>query len=180
MATRIHSSTDTLGKLVNVYDGIKMALLRKGRIPTPTSETGEKPDSQKLEEVAKKAHEILFKTDTVFPFTLFPDTVTVEREKVTIAKRHFFRIATITNIPVRDLLNVESDVGPFFGSVHISSRFFEKKALSVNFLWRDDALQLQRLLQGYIIAHEREIDCISVDKKELIGLLNTLGVGDTA
>src|SRR5437660_249209 len=107
MATRkIHSSFDSLGNLVNVFDGVKMALLRRGRIPRhiqakaqKTEKTkekeAEKPEVEKLSEVAEKAHEILYKTDTVFPFTLFPDTITVEREKISIAKRYFFRVAQI-------------------------------------------------------------------------------------
>lgn len=136
-------------------------------------------DAEKLAEVAKKAHEVLYKTDTVFPFTLFPDTITLEREKISIAKRLFFRVAKVTNIPVRDLLHIETDVGPFFGSIHITSRFFSAEPLTVNYLSRSDATQLQRLLQGYIIAHERGIDCTNIEKEQLIELLNDLGVGDT-
>lgn len=136
-------------------------------------------DEDKLIEAARKAHEVLYKVDTVFPFTLFPDTIILEREKISIAKRFFFRVAKIINIPIRDLLNVEADVGPFFGSVHITSRYFATEPFTVNWLWRSEAIKLQRLLQGYIITHEKEIDATNIKKDKLVKLLNDLGVDDT-
>lgn len=125
------------------------------------------------------AHDILFKTNTVFPFSLFPDTVVLDREKLTIANRIFFGVAKITSVAIQDILNVEADVGPFFGSVHLTSRYFYTNPRSINFLWRSDAIRIQRLLQGYIIARERNIDCSNIDKKQLKILLEDLGESDT-
>lgn len=133
---------------------------------------------EKLLTVAGKAHDVLLKTKTVFPFNLFPDTVTIDREKLTIADRLFFRVAKIISVPIRDILSVEADVGPFFGSIHITSRYFSTNPYSINFLWRSEAIKLQKLLQGYIIAHERDIDCSDIGKSELVNLLNDLGQGD--
>lgn len=79
---------------------------------------------------------------------------------------------------MRDILSVEADVGPFFGSIHITSRYYPVNPYSVNFLWRSDAIKLRRLLLGYIIAHERDIDCAEIGKAELVYLLNDLGQGD--
>ena len=75
-------------------------------------------------------------------------------------------------------MNVEADVGPFFGSVHMSSRYFATTPCSLYYLKRGDALRLQRLLQGYIICEEKKIDCTNIDKDKLIVLLNDLGQGD--
>ena len=135
--------------------------------------------SEKLIGVTLKAHDILFKAKTVFPFNLFPDTVTVDREKVTIVNRFFFGVAKINSAPIRDILSVEADVGPLFGSVNITSRYFYTNPHSINFLWRGDALNLQRLLQGYIIVHEQEIDCSKLGTEQLKILLEDLGKGDT-
>lgn len=144
-------------------------------LPVPHLERGE----ERLLDATNKGHEILIKTNTVFPFNLFPDTITVDREKLTIANRFFFRVAKITSVPVRDILSVEADVGPFFGSVHLTSRYFFTNPQTISFLWRGDAIKIQRLLQGYIIAHERNIDCSAIDKEQLVTLLNDLGRGDT-
>jgi len=146
-----------------------------------TQKIAERPDkgSEKLQDITIKGRDILFRANTVFPFNLFPDTVTLDREKLTIANRFFFGVAKITSVPIRDILSVEADIGPFFGSVHMTSRYFFTNPHSVDFMWRKDALRVQRLLQGYIIAHEQNIDCSKINKKQLCALLNELGQGDT-
>lgn len=135
--------------------------------------------SAKLIDTTISAHDILFRANTVFPFILFPDTVTIDREKLTIANRFFFRVAKITSVPIRDILSVEVDIGPFFGSVYMTSRYFFTNPHSINFLWRQDALTLQRILQGYIIANEQHMDCSKMEKEQLKVLLEDLGRGDT-
>jgi hypothetical protein len=179
--------------VIDVFEAIRRALVRRGLFRDKTkvqkktlaeNEASGKSSShekgpEELIAAAEKAHEILFKASTVFPFTLFPDTVTLDREKVSFATRFFFRVAKVTSIPVRDLLSVEADVGPFFGSVHTASRYFITNPKEINFLWRKDAIRLHRLLQGYIIVHEQNIDCANVEKDDLITLLDDLGKGDT-
>lgn len=182
MARRKRSSEDSLESIVDVFEAIKRAMTRRGFIrqkPGIKKTPPTRKDRKKLMGIAMKAHDVLFTANTVFPFVLFPDTVTMDREKLTIAKRTFFQVARITSVPIRDILSVEANVGPFFGSVHTSSRFFITNPYTINFLQRKDALQLQRLLQGYIIAHEQNIDCDDIDKDRLIILLEDLGKGDT-
>jgi hypothetical protein len=47
----------------------------------------------------------------------------------------------------------------------------------VKFLWRDDTVKIQRLLQGFILAHQKGVDCSAIEKDQLIILLNDLGQG---
>lgn len=167
--------------VLDVFEAVKRALIHRGifreKPKNPFSAPRRAP--KKLAEAAVESHEILFKADTVFPFTLFPDTVTLDREKVSFATRFFFRVAKVTSIPVRDLLSVEADVGLFFGSVHTSSRYFITNPRTVNWLWREDAEKLMRLLQGYIIAHEQKMDCSHIPNDRLIKLLLDLGKSRT-
>lgn len=136
-------------------------------------------DSEQLLKTAMKSHDILYKASTVFPLTPFPDTITIDREKVTIANRFFFQVAKITSSPIADIQNAEANVGPFFGSVRITSRYFYRNIRLLKYLWREDALKIQRILQGYLIAHQKEIDCTSIDKDRLVALLLDLGEGRT-
>jgi len=135
-------------------------------------------ETKRLIETAKKSHEVIFKTTTVFPFTPFPDTITVDREKVTIANRFFFRVAKITSSPIVDIQSVEANIGPFFGSVRITSRFFFRNIRQVKYLWRDDAQLIQRLLQGFIIARQKEIETTDIEKDALKKMLCDLGSGE--
>src|SRR5690606_8068229 len=111
-----------------------------------------------LTQTIQSSHEVLIKASTVFPFTLFPDTVTLDRAKLTISHREFFRTGEVMSIRIEDILNVTVDVGPFFGSLKIFTRFFSTdKPYEVHFLTRRDALQIKRILQGYVIALQKEI-----------------------
>lgn len=129
-----------------------------------------------LTQTINRSHEVLIEATTVFPFTLFPDTVTLDRAKLTISHREFFWTGEVMSIRIEDILNVTADVGPFFGSLKIFTRFFNvDKPYSVNFLKRADALKIKRVLQGYIIALQKNIDCSTLPTKELSAMLDDLG-----
>lgn len=130
---------------------------------------------RKIIEAIGHSQEILFIASTVFPFALFPDTVAVDREKVTVVNRTFFRVAEIVSIRIHDVLNVTVDVGPFFGAVKIQTRYFESDIHYIKFLRRKDALTLKRLLQGFVIATQKKIDCDAFNAQELATLLEEIG-----
>jgi hypothetical protein len=139
------------------------------------SKTAKGPED--LRELTAKSQDVLYEATTVWPFTLFPDTIKLDREKLTIANRPFWRVANITSVPVGEIMSAEAIVGPFFGSLHLTFRFFANNERKLNFLTRKDATEIQRLIHGYIIAHRREIDVSSVSREELIKLLTELGQG---
>jgi hypothetical protein len=132
---------------------------------------------EKLIEVTEKAQDILFTADTVFPFTLFPDTISLDREKLTVVQRFFFRVAKVITVPVTSMISADANIGPFFGSVHMTSKYFVDNTHTVNFLWRHDAEKVHRLIQGFIIAHEKGIDVDDIEKEDLRILLEDLGHG---
>jgi hypothetical protein len=157
----------------NADDGEKKSLEK------PPDDTKSAKGPENLVELTEKSQDVLYEATTVFPLTLFPDTITLDREKLTIAKRLFWRTANITSTPVSEIMSCEANVGPFFGSLHLTFRFFTDNQRTVSFLSRADAIEMQRLIHGYIIAHRREIDVTSVDKKRLVDLLSSLGQGAT-
>lgn len=132
---------------------------------------------EKLIELTEKSHDVLFTADTVFPFTLFPDTITLDREKLTLVDRFFFRTAKVITVPISSMISADANVGPFFGSIHMTSKYFIDNTHLVKFLWRQDAEEVHRLLQGFIIAHEKDIDVSGIDKEDLKVLLRDLGHG---
>lgn len=134
--------------------------------------------ARRLSEAIGHSQDTIFTATTVFPFNLFPDTVAVDREKVTIVNRTFFRVAEIVSLRIDDVLNVMADVGPFFGAVKIQTRFFDAASYSIRFLRRNDALKLKRILQGYVIASQKGIDCDGFTAEELATLLDEIGQGN--
>jgi hypothetical protein len=132
---------------------------------------------EELLEVTESSQEILYEANTVFPFTLVPDSITLDREKITIAERFFWRTATITSVPVSEVLSAQTSVGPFLGSLHMVFSFFADNQKTIKFLWRHDAIELQRMLHGYIIAHKKDINTTTLELEDLKTLLHELGSG---
>lgn len=135
--------------------------------------------ARRLREAIGNSQDMLMTATTVFPFTLFPDTVTIDREKITIAHRFFFRVAEVVSMRIEDILNVTADVGPVFGSISMLTRYFDPdKPYIVNYLWRRDALKIKRILQGYVTAVKKEIDLSAFSAEELAVLLDEFGQGN--
>jgi hypothetical protein len=110
---------------------------------------------------------------------MFPDTITIDREKITIANRFFFRVAKIKSTQIGDIQSIQANVGPFFGSLRITSKFFINNPQTIKFLWRHDAEKVQHLVQGFVIAKQKEIDCSEIETDKLIAMLTELGSGAT-
>jgi hypothetical protein len=136
-------------------------------------------ETEKLINITEGVQDNLITANTVFPFVLFRDSVSVDRQKLTIVHRSFFGTSSTTSVQIDDVQIAKVDVGPFFGSVHLASKYFVDNIQSINYLKRADAIAIQRLLQGYMIAHHRGIDCASIDNDQLVVLLNELGQGST-
>lgn len=138
------------------------------------------PDKQdtavKLRDAIGASNDVLYRAETIFPLTLFPTTLTLDRAKITITERNFFKTGEIQTIRIEDILNVTAQVGPLFGSVKITTRFFNpEKPYIVEKLQRADALRLKRILQGYLIARQNKIDCSKLSTAELARTLDELG-----
>jgi hypothetical protein len=161
-----------------VYGHSRSPLLPGNQPPAPAAPSPAEL-RQQLGQALSEAQDVLFKATTVFPFTLFPDAVVVDRTKVTISHRAFWQVSEVISIRIEDILNVTANVGPFFGSLKIATRFYNEQTppYTVDFLWRGDALKAKRIMQGYVIATQKQIDCSSLDTKQLSTLLDELGKG---
>ncbi len=136
-----------------------------------------KDDEPNIDDLVKRSHEVLASASTVIlPVNLFPDTVTVDRTKITIIKRTFFWSADVISIRIDDILNVGCSIGPLFGSLTISSRIMNSTDhFVINYFWRKEAIYLKQIIQGYFIAHHDKIKTEHLGHDELITTLLELG-----
>lgn len=153
-------------------------------LPSRQREEGVHSDAKALKALKKlvvRSHEVLASATAVFPFDLFPDTISVDRTKVTITKRTFFWSSEVISIRIEDILNVSTSVGPFFGSVTVASRVMSTEDhFETNYFWRKDAIHLKHIIQGYVIAQHNKIDVAHLSRQDLIKALFELGHDDNA
>lgn len=131
----------------------------------------------KLNEIIDQGREKLAEARTVMlPNNLFTDTVTVDRHKVTIHQRTFFWSSDIISIRIEDILNVRTSIGPFFGSLTVSSRVMNSTDhFEINYFWRKDAIELKHIIQGYVIALHNGVDVSEMTTDKLRQKLSELG-----
>lgn len=129
---------------------------------------------RELQEAIEGSNEVLARATCVLQ--VFPDSMVIDRAKVTIVKRNFYRMADIMSMRIEDVLNATSTVGPIFGTVSVTSRVLnDEQTTHIGKFWRSDAKRLKRTLQGYVIALQRDIDCSKLQTKELAQMLEKLG-----
>ncbi len=130
-----------------------------------------------LERIVEKSHQILAAARTVMlPTNPFPDSIVVDRTKITITKRSFFWSAEVISIRIEDILNVSTSVGPFFGSLTISSRVMNSTDhYEINAFWRKDVLYLKQIIQGYVIAQHNQIETSHLGREQLRKTLLEIG-----
>ena len=159
----------------------KPRFLPDSTIPDPSQHTVEpltrEESIDQLKSIAGESDDVLATADTIFPFDLFPDTITVSRNKVTISKRVFFRLAETVSVRIEDIMSATNTVGPFFGGIVILSRVKNQdREIHIGPLWRHDAIRIKRIIHGFVIAKQRAVDTSSLHGEELAALL--LQVGD--
>ena len=144
---------------------------------------------EKLVELEEQSREVLFKANTVVPFTLFPHTIILDRNHLTVIHRAFFAVAKITSVRFEDILTADLHVGPFFGSLKIATRFFinqtteqvnsaDMEAPAITFLSKRNAMEAHKLLQGLIAVTQKKIDISQIPKQKLVEQLRSLGAND--
>jgi hypothetical protein len=130
-----------------------------------------------LKNAVKKSHEVLALVQTVFPITLFPDSIAVDRTKISLTQRTFFWTSNTISFQIEDVLNVSCGIGPMFGSLTIASRVMSSvDHYQINYLWRADAIFLKHLIQGHIIAKNNKLETDHLTIEEMIETLCELGI----
>jgi hypothetical protein len=175
---RLHRGEEGIGRSGAVAEAGREATKEKKK----KSEAEDTPvdPTENLKKIVKQSHEVLASANTVFPITLFPDTVVVDRTKVTITRRNFFWSSDVMSIRIEDVLNVSASVGPLFGSLTVASRVMSTiDHFQINYFWRNDAIHLKHIIQGYVIAQHNNLDTAHLNKNELVKTLKELGHDST-
>lgn len=132
---------------------------------------------KELKTIAHRSHEILAQVSNVLlPVNLFPDTIVLDRTKVTITKRALFWDSSIVTVGIEDILDIAISNGPFFSTLNISSRVMSPSdSFKMKYLLRKDAIRLKSLIIGYMTAIHNDIKTKDLSRSELIDTLLEIG-----
>lgn len=153
------------------HHGVPILTMRK----KTSAEHPKGTETQRLERLTEESSDNLFMAKTIFPFVLFADTIKIDRQKITIVHNDFLWQSKTVSTEIKNIMNIEADMGPLFGSITITSKHFLNNTQTIKCLKRRDVIMAQRLLQGFMIAQRAAIDTDGINKPQLLTLLNDLG-----
>ena len=129
----------------------------------------------KVKELARKSTQILYQLTTVFPFDFFPDTITINANKIDIVRSEFFFSHNTTSIPIRDIANVEVETTPFFATLKLINIRAPMRPINISFLKIHEAKKAKNIIDGLLVATEQGADISSLEPKVFLPQIERLG-----
>lgn len=129
----------------------------------------------KVRELARKSSQVLYQLKSVFPFDFFPDTITINANKIDIVQSDFFFSNQRTSVPIRDIANVEVETIPFFATLKLINIRAPMRPISVSHLKHDEAIKAKRIIDGLLVATEQGADMSSLEPKKFLPHIEAVG-----
>lgn len=116
--------------------------------------------NKRLKSLVGQTQKVLLKITAVFPFDFFPDSITVDENKINIISRDFFFSEDVHSVLLEDITDLHVNTNPFFATLEIvdSSNYRFPIIFKVNFLRISEALHARKLIQGLIVARNQKLD----------------------
>ncbi|MEP7167234.1 MAG: hypothetical protein ABI758_04615 [Candidatus Woesebacteria bacterium] len=131
--------------------------------------------AKKLDDLAYLDDKALFVSTTVFPLDLFPDVLTVDRNKITISKRYFLSTRTTQSIMIKDIMTIVVQEAFLFATLVVVDRLLPHQAIKIGPLPKGDARKARWILEGLLISDKEKIDCSKIPTDELVPRLEQIG-----
>lgn len=132
-------------------------------------------NSEQLDNLIEKSNKNLQTLSTVFPFTLFPTTITIDPDKVTVTFKEFFASNNFQTMLIKEITNVEVQTDLFFGSLKIRDSADRAHEILVKFLKKKDAEKAREIIQGLIVGTKQGVDFSQIEQETLVKKVEELG-----
>lgn len=136
---------------------------------------GEDSKAPTLDDIVQESNEVLARFKGVFPFDFFPDEVIIDKQAITIVRNFFFGVKGKIICHYDDLVNSEVNLGPFFGSFTIYSKYFTDGEEKVNWFSKGDAKKIHAILQGLLIARKEGVNLKTLSRGDILNKLYQIG-----
>ncbi len=113
---------------------------------------------KELDIIASRSNKILFSAKAIFPLDFFPNTMTIDANKVDIIIKTFFFTETVTSILLKEIMDVRVEATLFLGKLVID---YGPHPLKINTvyvptLWKSEALKAKEIIEGVLVLYRAE------------------------
>ncbi len=135
--------------------------------------TKKEEDRKKLENMVSNSNRLLISTKAIFPFDFFPNSINVEATRVNIIRRSLF-FSNVHSVDIKDISNVFISQSLFFATLVIVSQTFAKNEIKISKLWKKNAIEVRRIIEGLRMIVKADIDMNNYSVEELTNKLKEL------
>lgn len=134
-----------------------------------------------VDQLVKKPSRLLATIRThKFPIDLFPDTILVEEGKVIVVTRKFLLTSQVYSVDIKNISNVLINTAPLFAELVIVSNTFAKNEIRIKYLWKEQAVEIRKVIEGLRILEAEGVDTSIFSKDDLYSKLMQLTRNETA
>lgn len=128
--------------------------------PLTQEEEGQK-NTQAFSQLMRKSQEVLIHMKTVFPFDLFPDTLTVDPIKINYKCNILFSSGYTESIPIANVTDVVVESSVLFSALRISFANYPTTQILVKPLWKKDAICARDIIAGLVQTEKKQVDVMN-------------------
>lgn len=137
---------------------------------------------QKLEAIAERHDVVLLRAQTVFPFSLFPDTIIIDTTKLSVIRKQMFATEHITTIPLKDISDATVQTALFLATLTVvymprasSPGMVQPVEDHITSLKRADAMRAKDIIKGMLVASSENIDISQLQPEEIVNVIEKFG-----
>lgn len=119
----------------------------------------------KLDKLRKATDRLIYKCESMFPFTLFTDSVLIDLNKVDIVYRNFFFSESVFTLMFEDVRTVKVSNGPIFATMRFEVTGYEQNPAPVSFLPKSEAGVARQIILGLTVAKREGINLEELENK---------------
>lgn len=127
-------------------------------------------DKQKVDELVKKTNRTIINASSIFPWSMFPNTIDVEESRVTFMFSQFMTSQS-HSVDIKDISNVSIESGFFFATLQVVSRTFVKNNVKIHHLNKKQAVKVKEVIEGLRTFSNNNIDTSDYKVDDLVNKL---------
>jgi hypothetical protein len=117
----------------------------------------------------------LYKISGLFPFTLFPSTMVIDKTKIHLHQRYFPFGTSVRTIAIKDISSVIVQTAFFLASVRVVNKFFLDEPLVITHVPHYKARKASKILDGLIVASREGVDILDPSMENVSQKLEVVG-----
>lgn len=129
--------------------------------------TKKEADRQVVNDLVKRSNRLIIAISSVFPWSLFPNTIEVEESRVTFKFNQLFSTQS-HSVDIKDISNVFIESSLFFSTLQVVSRTYIQNDIKIGSLSKNKAKKVQRIIEGLRTFAEHNINTSNYQTNELI------------